>query len=174
MTFHDVLNGASSATSTESSWVIFAISKTFPMRDCTVGKSCPINGKVNLGFLILFWAWVMLLGLVRSSNFVKTLQMYKNSKKDDFHHLLLWLLVPSLLIRPLISPKNALFLLDFNLFLQNAPKMTYASKWSILFRPFWYMWEVWAIMSSPWKIRKTINFRRMLSESVTLQNSMLQ
>ena len=135
-----------------------------------MGKSCPINGKVNLGFLILFWAWVMLLGLIRSSNFVKTLQMYK----DYFHHLLLWLLVPSLLIRPLISPKNALFLLDFNLFLQNAPKMTYASNFSILFQPFWYMWEVWAIMSSPWKIRKTINFLRTLSESVTLQNSMVQ
>ena len=139
-----------------------------------MGKSCPIKGKVNLGFLILFWAWVILLGLVRSSNFVKTLQMYKNSKKDDFHHLLLWLLVPSMPIRSLISPKNALFLLDSKLFLQNVPKMTCTRKLSIIFWPFWYMREVWAVMSSPWKIRKTINFSRSLSESVTLQNSMAQ
>ena len=69
--------------------------------------------------------------------------------------------------KPLVSPKKMLFLQDFNLFLQNAPKMTYASEFSSFFRSFWYIWESWAMMSSSWKIRKTIKFFCTLSDSDT-------
>ena len=92
-----------------------------------------------------------------------TYVFYQRLSKPCFYNVLIW----PLHRKPLASPKKVLFLQDFNLFLQNAPKMTYASEFSSFFRSFWYIWESWAMMSSSWKIRKTIKFFCTLSDSDT-------
>ena len=93
-----------------------------------------------------------------------TYVFYQKLSKPCFYNVLIWpLFIGSLWL----ALKKMLFLQDFNLFLQNAPKMTYASEFSSFFRSFWYIWESWAMMSSSWKIRKTIKFFCTLSDSDT-------
>ena len=91
-----------------------------------------------------------------------TYVFYQKLSKPCFYNVLIWpLFIGSLWL----ALKN--FFQDFNLFLQNAPKMTYASEFFSFFRSFWYIWESWAMMSSSWKVRKTIKFFCTLSDSDT-------
>ena len=66
------------------------------------------------------------------------------------------------------------FLANFDMLRQNAPKMTFFSKFYLKVRSFWYIWQLWGIMRSPWKIQKTSYFFPALTDSDTLKLSSIE